>query len=197
MRTGHRTAPQARRQRRRRPRRGGRRGALGTHDFPETRLRRGTDAQPLERNPWRRPVPPRPGDAGRGRRTGTAAARCIVTRPVEGPPTAGPGPVGEPECPACRSPLNGRFCERCGHDFASKPVPAPASAPAERAAARLVVPRRGGRPGLLRGGARAERAGHRHGQLPAVLPAAAVPAARSRALVGGVAPGGAPTRKST
>ena len=49
----------------------------------------------------------------------SVAAPSISDRPAT--PTAAPaGPVGGP-CPVCGAPLDGRFCEACGHDSLAAP----------------------------------------------------------------------------
>src|SRR3954451_8021669 len=54
--------------------------------------------------------------------TSTAEDYCDVCGAPIGPPAGGPAPAVTKACPACGTPISGRFCEACGHDSA---LPAP------------------------------------------------------------------------
>jgi hypothetical protein len=58
--------------------------------------------------------------------TSTAEDYCDVCGAPIGSPSAPapPAPAPTKPCPACGAPINGRFCETCGHDSA---LPAPAT----------------------------------------------------------------------
>jgi hypothetical protein len=55
--------------------------------------------------------------------TSTAADYCDVCGAPIGPPVGGPAATVTKACPACGTPISGRFCETCGHDSA---LPEPA-----------------------------------------------------------------------
>jgi hypothetical protein len=63
--------------------------------------------------------------------TSTAADYCDVCgAPIAGPTAATAPPAPETKsCPACGAPVNGRFCESCGHDSALPAPAAPVQAP--------------------------------------------------------------------
>jgi len=76
-----------------------------------------------------------------GAAIGGLAVAAVTADPNQPPVVASPDPsldgYGSP-CPSCRTPRAGRFCEVCGHDFATEafataPMPAVPSAPAPAA----------------------------------------------------------------
>lgn len=68
--------------------------------------------------------------------TSTATDYCDVCGAPIGSPAGEPAATVAKACPACGTPISGRFCETCGHDSSlpepirREPVSPPASAPA-------------------------------------------------------------------
>ncbi|NQE87913.1 FHA domain-containing protein [Nocardia terpenica] len=68
----------------------------------------------------------------------TATDYCDVCGTAIGPVTEAAAPSAR--CPACDSPIDGRFCEVCGHDSAlPAPVPEPSPAPTMTAPPTIVA----------------------------------------------------------